>query len=334
MLIAADLVAAAAVGACAVAAFTGTLTVVWLMGLALVLRLVGLVVEGLYFSHLNALGVGDVGAARGRLQSSEMLARAVANSMAGPVVAVLGAALLFVADVLTYLLGSLCLMALRAPDRRTPRTTARAGLRVEFAAGIVALRGNRLLSGFLAYVALGTLAMSGVAAQRAVFLLDDLELPLALYTLPAVVATVAGAAGAMYAPKLLARGVSARSILLWGLPAGTIGSAALPLAGGGPAGVLAAMVVSTAIPLMCGAAANIALVGVFDREVGDEFFGRVSALLGAVATLSGTLGAILGGVLGTAFGVRTGIGICVGLEGVGALALIAILRRPVRGVTS
>ena len=47
------------------------------------------------------------------------------------------------------------------------------------------------------YLLVGGVAAGGIAAQRAVFLLDDAELPVALYGVPAVAATLLGAAGAL-----------------------------------------------------------------------------------------------------------------------------------------
>ncbi|MGA6164627.1 MFS transporter [Amycolatopsis magusensis] len=328
-LITADLVAAAAVAACGLAAAVDVLTVAWLAGLTVVLNSVGIVVESLYFSHLHALGVDDPRTARGKLQSSEMLSRSIANTVGAPIAAALGAALLFLADVFTYLISACCLMLLKAPDTRAPREdTGRPGVLREFRDGVGVIRRHPLLSAFTAYLFLSALATSGITTQRAVFLLDTVGLPVALYTLPAVVATAVGAAGALYAPRLLARGVPPRTVLLWGLPAAAVSTAVLPLAGGGTPLVLLAMVLSTALPLLFGAAVNIALVGVINDEIGDQYFARITTLLGSVSTLAATLGALLGGSAGTALGVRSGIWVCVGIDLFAAVVLVLVARRP------
>ncbi|MCP2331179.1 Na+/melibiose symporter [Actinoalloteichus cyanogriseus DSM 43889] len=333
-LIVADLGAAAMVGACAVAGLTGTLNLGWLVALNVVLGVVHLTVNGLYFSHLHSLGVSDVGRARGRLQSSEMLASSVAGSLAGPVAAGLGAAVLFVGDALAYLFSAYCLVRLRSPDHRPPSGQARKKLTEELADGLRALRGNRLLLGYAGFLVLSGVAASGIATQRAVFLLDTVALPVALYTLPTVLATLLGAGGALLAPRLLARGHTPRRLLLVGLSAAAVAGAVLPLAGGPLGWVVTVSALSIALPLFFGGLANIALVTVIADDVGDSYFARITTLLGSVGTLANTAGALLGGVLGEALGTRGGIWTCVGVNLVAVAVLLAVAgRRPARSAT-
>ncbi|NUR86659.1 MAG: MFS transporter, partial [Nonomuraea sp.] len=94
-----DLICGAVVLACAAAAFTGMLSVAVLSATGFLVGLSQIFVYALYFTHLRGLrGVEDLGAARGRLQSSEMVSRAVAASVAGPLLAAAGAPLMFLVD--------------------------------------------------------------------------------------------------------------------------------------------------------------------------------------------------------------------------------------------
>lgn len=326
-LIAADLVAAGAVGGTAITGLTGTMDVTVLAALNLVLGTVRIVMEGLYFPHLHGLGVSDIGTARARLQAGELFSRSAAGSVAGPLAAALAVPLLFLLDALTYLFSAGALLSLRSPDRRVGSPARKAGFRREFADGLLVLRGHPVLAGFVVYLLIGGVASSGVLAQRAIFLLDDLGLPVALFTVPTVAATLLGAGGALLAPRLVSRGVAPRRLVLAGLPAAAVTTAALPAAGGPVTWILVATAFGIAAPAFFGALANIGLITMLGADIGDEFFGRVATLLATTSTFAGTLGALAGGVLAESFGTRGGIWICVALDGFAALVLLWVSRR-------
>ncbi|HEU5469252.1 MAG TPA: MFS transporter [Actinophytocola sp.] len=332
MLIGTDLTAAVAVGAVALVGLAGMLSIAVLIALNLVLGCTRIVMEGLYFSHLNGLGVSDLGRARGRLQSAELVAGAAAGGVAGPLAAAVSAALLFLGDALTYLISAAFLMSLRSPDKRSARAPERKGVAAELRDGFRVVREHSVLAGFLGYVLIAELATGGISAQRAVFLLDELGLPVALFTVPAIAATLLGAVGALLAPRLLARGVPARRLVLTGLPIAAVLMTALPLAGGGIGPTLAIAAVGIATPALFGAMSNIALVTMISADIGDEYFARITTLLVSAGTLSGLAGLLLGAGLGERVGLRAGIWLCVAL-GVLAAAVLVIVAgraRPVR----
>ncbi|MFG1793304.1 MFS transporter [Nocardia sp. NPDC049149] len=325
---AADMIAAAAVLCCAAAMFTGMLTVAGLAALSFVLGLARVAIEGLYFSHLMTLGVTDLGRARAGLQSTTMVSRSVAAAVAGPLVAAVGAATMFAGDALTYLFSAYCLTRLTAPDRRP--TEQRHGFGREFLDGVRALRGHSLLAALAMYLLVGGAASGGVTALRAVFLLDEVALPVAVYGIPAVLATLCAAAGALVAPRVHARAVPARRVLSIAVLGCAVGTVALPLAAGSTATVLLAACLGAAVPMFFGALLNIALVTVMGDGVGDGYFARVSALLSTGTTAANVLGAVLGGVLGEHFGARTGIWTFVAVDLVAAVVfLLAVGRAPV-----
>jgi len=183
----------------------------------------------------------------------------------------------------------------------------------------------------MGYLLVGGVASGGIAAQRAVFLLNDAGLPVALYGVPMVVATLLAAAGALLAPRVLARGVSPTRMLLVGELAAAAGTAVLPMAGGSTLTVLIAACLSAAVPMFFGAMISIALVTVVADDIGDGHFARVSALITTVATLVNLFGALLGGVLGDRIGARAGIWAFVGLNLVGVVVLFVVVGRRSRG---
>jgi MFS family permease len=328
MLILIDLLCGGVVLACAGAALTGLLTIVWLCALSFMIGLAQIFVFALYFTHLRGLDdVKDLGAARGRLQSSEMLSRAVAATLAAPVLAVVGAPLLFFLDALTYGFSASCLRSLRSPDRRSREPEARAGILREMRAGVSVVRAHPLLSAFAVYAFLLNVGNNGTVAQRALFMLNTLHLPVALYSAPMVAATLLGAVGSLMAPKLLERGLPPRRLMLTCSLSAVIATLALPLAGGPLWSVLPLITIGVALPVFFGAAGNLALITILSDDIGDEYFGRMTTLLTTVVTLASAIGALLGGVLGEQFGVRNGIWMCQALCVLAVTMLLVSVRR-------
>jgi hypothetical protein len=127
----------------------------------------------------------------------------------------------------------------------------------EFLDGMQVLGGHGLLAAMTGYLLVGGVAAGGIAAQRAVFLLNDAELPVAMYGVPAVAATLLGAAGALVAPRALARGVSpTHAARRW--VAAAAGTAALPTSSS-TVTVLVWPASARPFPVL-GSAINIALV--------------------------------------------------------------------------
>lgn len=325
LLLAADLLAAAAVLGCAASMSAGMLTLAGLAALSFVLGITRVVIEGSYFAHLTTLGVTDIGRARARLQSSTMMSRSVAASIAGPLVASAGAAAMFACDAVSYLFSAYCLTRLTAPDRRPARQ--RQGFGREFLDGIAALRGHPLLAALAVYMVVGGVAGGGITALRAVFLLREVSLPVALYGIPAVSATLCSAAGALLAPRALAGVDSTRrvlSIAVLGCAAGTL---ALPMATGPTATKLLAACLGAAVPMFFGALLNIALVTLVGDDVGDGYFARIGALLATGTTAASMLGAGFGGVFGERLGARTGIWAFVALDLAGSVVFLCTVGR-------
>jgi MFS family permease len=325
-LILVDLACGGTMLGCAAAAFGGLLNILILSATAFLLALSQVVLEALYFSHLRSLDVENLSRARGKLQSSELLSRSIAGSVAGPLVAAVGATLLFFLDALTYLMSALSLRALRSPDAREAPTQPRTGLLREMRAGMTVVRANRLLMAYTAYAVLGNIALSGASAQRAVFLLDTLRLPVALYSIPSVAAALLAAAGSLLAPRLSHR-LTHRQLLLISLPAIAVFGCAFPAAQGPLWLAMIAVVVGTGLPTFFGAAANLALIGVLSDDIGDEFFGRISSLLLSATTFAGTVGALLGGVVGERFGVRGGLWLCQAIVVLAGVIFVIQTRR-------
>ena len=320
LLLVADFVAAGAVAVAAVSMSAGVLSVAGLAMLSFLLGAARVVVEGIYFAHLTTLGVTDLPTARAGLQSTTMMSRSVASSLAGPLVATVGAVAMFASDAVTYLVSAYCLTRITAPDRRP--TVRRRPFAEEFLDGVRALRGHPVLTALTVYLLIGGMASGGIVALRAVFLLDEAALPVAVYGIPAVLGTLCSAAGALLAPRLRAESWLPRRVLAVAALGAAVGTTALPAASGPSPMVLLAACVGTAVPMFFGAVFNIAMVTVVCDSVGDTYFARIGALLSTGTTVASVLGATLGGVLGEQRGARTGIWVFVAVELFAAVAFL------------
>jgi hypothetical protein len=323
ILVGTDLVAAAAVCSCAVGDLLGVLDIAMLFGVAMLLGVIMLTIQAVYFPHLSSLHVTDLPAARGRLQSGAYLAGLAGGVCGAPLAGAVSVPLLFCIDTATYLVSAGCLLLLRSPDRRTNEIASRTGLRVEFTAGLRAVHGQPMLVAYLACTAVATLAVNAVAAQRAVYVLNVLRVPVVYYGLPAVVAALLGTLGSLMAPVALRR-VGPWRLLVASLALGTLATVALPAATGPLLVELLAVAVAVAIPAGTGAVGNLALVTVICDEIGAEFFGRIATLLPSVAAVTGTIGTVLGGVAGAEWGVRSGIWAGTGMGFLAAAALVTV----------
>lgn len=328
LLLIADLLAATAVASCAAAMVAGVLTVAGLAALSIVLGVVRVVLEGLYFGHLSTLGITDLGRARAGLQSTTMVSRAVGASAAGPAIAALGAAALFACDAISYLISAYFLTRITAPDRRP--VPPRRGFGREFLDGVQALRGHRLLAALALYLLVGGAASGGIAALRAVFLLDVVALPVVVYGIPAVVALLCSAVGALVATRIRTRSLPTRRVLAIAVIGGALGTTALPLASGPTPAVLLAACLGTAIPMFFGALLNIALVTVMGEAIGDTYFARVGALLATATTATHLLGALLGGLLGEHLTPRTALWTFIIADLIASLTFLLITTRTPR----
>jgi hypothetical protein len=302
------------------------LTVGILFAMCFLLGAIALTVQAVYFTHLKSLNVTDLPRARGRMQSGAFLAGLVGALVGAPLAAAISVPLLFFIDAVTYVISAGLLLLVRASDLRAGYVPSSSSFRQELTAGVRVLQRSSMLVAYLACAAGLVLATSAIAAQRALYLLTVLHIPVFYFGVPSVVAAVLGLAGSLYASKALRR-IAAWPLIVVTSVVGAVAALALPAAGGPLPLVLLAVTVATALPAMTGAMGNLALVTVLCDEIGDEFFGRITTLLTFVTVIAGTAGTALGGLAGEELGIRQTIWAFTDAILLATVALIATFLR-------
>jgi MFS family permease len=326
VLIAGDLLATIAILVCGMAALLHVLTVGILFTVCFLLGAIAVTVQAVYFTHLKSLNVTDLPGARGRMQAGAFLAGLVGALAGAPLAATVSVPLLFFVDAVTYVISAGLLLRIRASDLRAEYAPTSSSFRQEFTAGLRVLQRSSMLVAYLACAAGLTLAMSAIGAQRALYLLTVLHIPVFYFGVPSVAAAILGLAGSLYASKALRR-ITAWPLIVVTFVVGAAAALALPAAGGPLPLVLFAVTVATALPALTGAMGNLALVTVLCDEIGEEYFGRITTLLTFVTVIAGTAGTALGGLAGEEYGIRQTIWAFTAVIVLATVALIATFLR-------
>jgi MFS family permease len=305
LLVITDLACAALLTALAAGLAGGLRGIHWLVAFAVLLGAGSLVTRSLFFTHINSLGLPELAPARATLQAGTYVSGAAGQATVGPAIAMFGPVIAFAVDAACYLLSAVCLRSLRASDRN-PAVDRRgsAAEKPDLMLGMRTVFRGRL--GLLvAFAVISQLGFVGCLALRPLFLLETLGLPVNLVAAPSFCAAVLGVVGSLAAGAALRRGRRAETMLALCWAGGAVSALLLPAAGGPVGWALALACAGTALPVMAGAAANVALVALLTEWIPEEIMGQVNAALMVPLTVSAAAGPLLAGFLGQVGGVRT-----------------------------
>jgi predicted MFS family arabinose efflux permease len=323
VLIGCDVAGMAAVGLLAASLWLHWASVWWLIALNTVLGSITLIVETVYFIHLRGIVAKDeLVVARARLQTGEYGAGVIGRALAGPVVALGGAALAFVIDAVSYLVSAISLTSLRTPEQRRPAGGPGGGM----LAGLRQIAGHGFLRSVAAFLAVQGLALGATSALTAQFLIRVLRLPTAVYGLPFLLVGVCGMAGSLAAARLAKRDTSIRAMTAGGFIASTLAAALLPLARGPVALAVVLAGLGIALPVFFGAIANVGMTSVLTTEVPEDVLGRAIAGMQTLMTFVALAGAVSGGVLGSALGVHPALWLATAVSGAGLTLAVPMVR--------
>jgi MFS family permease len=185
----------------------------------------------------------------------------------------------------------------------------------------------------VAYAVVAQAAFAGAAALKALFLLRTLRLPVELYGVPALAAAGLGAVGSVLAARLVARGGRPGRVAVGFWAAGALSALALPSAAGPVPVALAVATLGVAVPVLCGAAANVAVVAIVGEQVPQAVLGRVNACLVVAVALATVNGSLVAGHCADLVGIRPALWGCAAV-GVAGLALLAPLVTGRAGTTA
>lgn len=337
ILIALELGTALAVLTVAVALRLGWLHLGVLIAVELACGVLACAAQSLFFTHLSGVvGTENLGVARARLQTASYASSAAASATAGALVRALTPTGALLVDVATYLYSAVCLRRISAPDTAPARLPAhptptapvpvpRPGIHHDIADGL-RLLATSAIRPVVVYAVVAQTAFAGAGALRAIFLLRTLDLPVALYGLPGLVAALLGTAGSVLAVRMVKNGARPVHVAALFWAAGAVTAFLLPLATGSLLLRLTIATTGIALPLMCGAAANVAAVALLTHHIPPAFMGRINAVFVVTVSFASIAGALLAGWAADMFSVRGALWGCGALGLVGLPLLLPMVR--------
>ncbi|WP_202232372.1 MFS transporter [Actinacidiphila reveromycinica] len=317
-----DLICAAAVGVVALGLAAGAVSLLWLGLLCAIMGATSTLSMSVYFLHLRQLvGPDGIGGARARLQAGQYGAALVGRLLAGPAIALLGAAAALSVDVASYLLSAAALVTMRSTDLvpRGPAPSVLTSLRGAMA-GLRLFTGDGFHRALGVFIVVPAAALAGVTALTGPFLLRVIHLPTAAYGSLFALSGLMGLSGSAVAGRVLAPGRDARRVLLGGFTAAMICSLLLPLSGGPLPLAAFCAAMGIGLPIFFGAIANVAVSSVLVASMSEETLGRAMAALQVCVATAGLVGALGSGVLGDWLGVRGALW-AMGLLALGGIVL-------------
>lgn len=240
-----------------------------------------------------------LGGANARLMTGQRIAGGLLAGPVVPVLLVLGAAVPFAADAVTFLVGAALVASLR-PDvpARAPRP-AGSTLRAEITAGLRTLWHDRPLRGLCAATALCNVGMGALIATMVLLVTGWLDAGNGGYAAAMTAYTVGSLAGGALNGRIVAWLGRIRAVLL----AGTVQTGALVVMG--TVRSLAALVAALAVFGFMGMVWNVNTTTLMQRRSPAGMLGRVSSAFRTLAVAGAPLGALLGGAVATAWGLNT-----------------------------
>ncbi len=320
VMIAADLVAAAAVGSVPFAWALGALTLSHLVLATFVAGGCSVFFRTAYATFVpRVVRDGELDTANGRLYGTESAMQVAGPGVGGLGVQVLGGVWAVVLDVVSFLVSAVCLWridprTLRRPDAPEPRTS----LRGEIAQGVRIVARDRHLRFFTLQGATSNFALTGYGTLLVLFLVRDLGVGPAAVGALLSAGSVGGLVGAVVATRLAARVGTARA-LRWLQVLGGPAVLLVPLARPGDA--VALVPLGAALVGVGVVGANVVRSAFRQRYTPSALLGRTVAASSVVNFGTMPLAGLVAGWMGTAVGIRPTITVMTVLHVLASLAV-------------
>ncbi|MFE9437589.1 MFS transporter [Streptomyces sp. NPDC006602] len=264
-----------------------------------------------------------LGSANARLMTGQQIVGGLLAAPVVPLLLVVGAAMPFAADAVTFLLAAALVASLRtAVPERTPRP-AGSTLRREIAEGLRTLRHDRSLRGLCAATALCNIGMGALIAGLVFLVTGWLGAGTAGYAAAMTAYAVGGLTGGAASGRVVARLGRVRAVLL----AGTVQIGALVVMGSVRSTV--ALAAAMAVFGFMGMVWNVNTRTLMQERSPAELLGRVSSAFRTLAVAGAPVGALLGGAVATAWGLNTPALLAAGFFVLSVASLIPALKTDV-----
>ncbi|MFE9474926.1 MFS transporter [Streptomyces griseofuscus] len=302
LMIACNVVSLVLLAGVPVAAWYGVLTLAQLFAVSLLTGCASVLFSVAYRVYLPTVVAKDeLSAANAKLQGSESVAQLGGLGAGGLLAGALGAVAGLLADAATFLVSTLCLLAVRGREPRVETPRARPGLRAEIREGLRHTLRDPYLRVLTVYGSVTNLLLTGCQAILTVFLVRELGVGEGAVGWLLAAGGVGGFLGALAAGPMARRFGTARGMLLCKLVTAPLGLL-IPLAAPGARSVLVALgLAGLSVGVVCGSV----IQGAFRQTYcPPELLGRITASYSVANYGSVPVGALLGGALGTAVGLR------------------------------
>jgi predicted MFS family arabinose efflux permease len=267
----------------------------------------------------------EVAEGNARIQASEAAAQVGGPGVAGLVTQAAGAVNALLVDAASFLVSTLCLLAIRAREPRPERARHGGTLRREIGDGLRFTARDPYLRVLTLFSGCSNIGLIGYQSILVVFLVREVGVSPAAVGGLAAATGLGGVLGAAAATAAARRLGSARALLAAEMGAAPFGLL-VPLTTPG-AGL--ALTVAGGFAVGAGAAAGNVLKGSFRQTYTPHaLLGRVTVSMQLVSYGTIPLGALLGGTLATALGVRPALWVIMSaLAATGPILLLGPLRR-------
>ncbi|MDG4857635.1 MFS transporter [Streptomyces sp. T-3] len=258
-----------------------------------------------------------------KLQTGDQATRVAGPGIGGLIAQAVGSAPGLLLDTLSFVISSICLLRIKAVERRpAPR---RRRMRQEISDGLRFVAHDRHVRTVTLFGAALNLVLAAYQAVHIVFLVRTVGAAPGIVGALMACGGLGGVLGGLVAGRLSRRFGSARGLLCIQLAATPFGLL-IPLAGPGPR--LSLFVLGSAVLLAGVVACNVILVSFRQSYCPADYLGRVTATTLVVNYSTIPLGAVLGGAISTALGPRAAMwAVLIALVATNGLLLSSPLRR-------
>jgi MFS family permease len=304
LMIAADLLAAAALLTVPLAWALGVLSVSQLIAVELVVGVARVTFRPTFSTHLpDVVPAHAITTASSRLRATEAIAMLAGPTLGGSLVQVLTAPVAVVVDAVSFLVSALLVGRVRAPERVGYVAPPRRRLVQEIGEGMSYLFRDRRLRAIAGAAANVNFFGLMIFALLVVYLTRDHDFTPIMIAAVTVAGGLGSLAGALLAPRVAARIGRGRTIIV-GSAIFSLGMIAFPAAHG-PRWLVLAILCANEVVVGIGIMLFDVTTGAFYvTEVPDVIRGRVNTSMSTVTQGVKALGALAGGAIGTAYGVR------------------------------
>jgi MFS family permease len=302
VMIAADLVRAAALALVPVLWMLGTLQIWHVYLIAVVVGAATVFFDVGYQSFVPVLVRSDqIGSANARLQATAQISQVAGPAAAGGLLALLTAPFVLACTAAGYLVSFFCLLFVPDREQKPERLPGRSLWR-EIGEGLGFIWGQRLIWRITMATAAANFTTAITTTLLSVLVLRSLGLTPAVYGVLMSCASVGGILGALATPWLTRR-IGEGTIIPVAAVLGSVAGLFIPLAAVLPGAAIPLLVIGEFAGTFAALVYNIAQVSFRQRVCPPPLLGRMNASIRCIVWGVMPLGALLAGALGALIGI-------------------------------